>query len=141
MTHPEILTVYLIILPAIALSDVDPQRTAAVDQMANACISDPSHPQHNSDLCVAFLYGTYFQARYQQALPKPARPAGEQNFVTVPFDIQTLLPAAPDSQILDLAPSIADQGLIQELVPDARERAIIPVPQGGFGTGVGQIVQ
>ncbi|MEM5474696.1 hypothetical protein WNZ14_23495 [Hoeflea sp. AS60] len=111
MTRPEILAVCAACLPLMAMSDVDPQRTAAVDQMANACIADPTHPQHNSDLCRAFLYGTYYQARFQQASPAPdiTLQNGDQGSPGVL--IQQLLRRSPSTQSLDVEQDIEYQDL------------------------------
>jgi len=144
MIRLETLALCAACLPLIAMSDVDPQRTAAVDQMANACIADPTHSEHNSDLCRAFLYGIYFQARFQQSSPAPdiALQNGKQD--SLGALVQKLLRELPSTQSLDLGQNLTDQqlkALEQQLRSAGPSGVIMAVPPQTFGTGPGQIVR
>ncbi|GAB5464182.1 hypothetical protein [Hoeflea alexandrii] len=144
MTRPEILALCAACLPLLAMNDVDPQRTAAVDQMANACIADTTHPEHNSDLCRAFLYGTYYQARFQQASPAPDITLQNGKQDSPEALVQQLLRQLPSTQSLDLGQKLTDQqlkALEQQLRSAEPSGVIMAVPPQTFGTGPGQIVR
>lgn len=151
MTRPSLLVINLVMWPAIAMSDTDAQRFAAVDQMANACIADVTHPKYDSDLCVAFIYGTYYQARFQRVIPTPGVPipSGGQNLVRLPDVVDRFLSTAPEVRADSAIPGLPNQQMVplqQELAPAASEIFIVPMPQNGIGGGFdpgsfGQIVQ
>ena len=138
MTRLSILAMQFLVWPIIAISDTSAQRIAAVDQMSNACITDVTHPEHYSDLCVAFVYGTYYQARFQRPIPIPGLPtsSGGQNLVRLPELIDRLLSTDPevraDSGIVDI-PSQQMAPVEQELAPGPSEVFIMPMPQSGSG--------
>lgn len=138
MTRLSILAIQFLVWPIIAMSDTSAQRIAAVDQMANACITDETHPEHHSDLCLAFIYGTYYQARFQRPITIPGSPtsSGGQNLVRLPELIDRLLSTDPEvraeSGILDL-PSQQMAPLQQEVAPRPSEVFIVPMPQSGSG--------
>jgi membrane-bound lytic murein transglycosylase B len=139
MTRPEILALCAACLPLLAMNDVDPQRTAAVDQMANACIADTTHPEHNSDLCRA-----YYQARFQQASPAPDITLQNGKQDSPEALVQQLLRQLPSTQSLDLGQKLTDQqlkALEQQLRSAEPSGVIIAVPPQTFGTGPGQIVR
>ncbi len=151
MNRLSLVTLNLVVWPMTAMSDIDDQHVAAVDQMANACITDATHPEYDSDLCLAFVYGTYYQARFQRVVPIPGVPtsSGGQNLVRLPDVIDRILSTAPAVMADTASPTIPNQQMVplqQELAPPASEIFIVPIPQSGTGGSFdsgsfGQIVQ